>query len=113
LYFNCEKWEELWVVSHMQQVDLLIPHKDIFESSVFLTQAPLDWMCPLSIVKQKYLPNMWLWSSYAHATLLFLIWQTFLSIRGIHGHFKCWFTYGSDLWTLEGWLNLSWSCRAL
>lgn len=50
--------------SHMQQVDLLIPHKDIFESSVFFTQAPLDVIeCVLSqLLKTKIPPKHMVYS---------------------------------------------------
>lgn len=101
-------WEMGRIVgNHMQQVNLLIPHKDIFESSVlFFYTGPTGLnVSTLSIVENKNSTQtsglQWLWSSYAHVTLLFLIqlmrnWN----VR----NFK---------WPLEGWLKLIWSYMAL
>lgn len=105
LYFNCEKWEELWV-SHATggPADPTQRHFWVI-SFVFYTGPTGLNVSTFSIVENKNSTQtsglQWLWSSYAHVTLLFLIW---LMRNWNVINFK---------WLLEGWFNLIWSYRAL
>lgn len=89
-------WEMGRIVgNHMQQVNLLIPHKDIFESSVlFFTQALLDWMFPLSrLLKTKIAPKQVVYSGCGAVMHMWLFYFSFNSwgiemLEILNGHLK-------------------------